>query len=500
MREQTLSDRAAAGSVWVFASKIAQQILSLVQLVILGRLLPPEDFGLLSIALLAIQALSVFVYTGQDFALVQFSDLQEEDIHTAWWITFGRQAFIGLTLIVLARPIATLYGSPKAAPIIIVISITQIALGLANPTLGLLQRELQFRKVFYYQVGNTSVGLIAGVIATLMLRNVWGLVIGTIAASLAQILLSYALHPFRPGWRISKASTTRFLNFGKWMLGSAIVWFALSQGSNAFSGWMFGVAALGLYQISGRFALLPSTQFTEVVIGAFLPAFSLIQEDVERVSNAFLRMFSISIVLIFSSTTLIALGLPDLFVVILGEKWQQAASLIPALAIAGGARAVVRTGSPLYLGTGNPHFQFWLDTVQTIVMALLLYPLGRWFGLNGLSYAATIGGIAGLPVWWIGIRRTTNCTLWQIIQIISPSCFGAMLMVILFKIGQMPEILYKNSITSVVWNIALMILATVGFFVAIWKLEGIFPNYKPLPELKRVLNSLWLRFTPLLAR
>ncbi|MBW8017477.1 MAG: oligosaccharide flippase family protein [Planctomycetes bacterium] len=50
----TIFKRAVKGGWWIFASRIIQQLMAMVRLVVLARILSPEDFGLLGLALLTI--------------------------------------------------------------------------------------------------------------------------------------------------------------------------------------------------------------------------------------------------------------------------------------------------------------------------------------------------------------------------------------------------------------------------------------------------------------
>ena len=498
--KQDLSQRTVSGSAWVFITKVAQQGISLLQLAILGRLLDPKDFGLMGIASLATQAIAVFIYTGYEFALVQKVDLSEEDIHTAFWVMVGRRTIIGFMLMALSWPIASLYHVPEAVPILLAMAFTQIILGFATPVLSLWQRELQFRKAFDYYLWSSIIGFLSGVMAAYILRNVWALVIATFFGTLAQVIFSYLLHPYRPRLLINRDSFRGLTSYGKWMLGSSILWFAYSQGATAFSGWMFGVTALGLYQMAGRFALLPSTLFGETILGSVFPAYSLIQQDTTRVRGAFLRVLQLSAMIIFSITALIALTLPRVFILVLGEKWTEATPLIPVIAMAGGVMAMLRTGSPLYLGTGLPRFQFNLDLVQTTVMLLLLYPLGRWLGLAGLPFATLVGAVFALPIWWFGVKKTANCTFVEVARALLPALCGTGIMVVILWGGQSLDFTGHNYIGSLAWLCFLVMLSVVFFGVTVWGVQLVSSPYITISEMWAILKRFIAPLSPLLVR
>lgn len=61
---ESLSKKVVRGGIWVFALRIINRGLGFIRTIILARLLAPEDFGLLGIAMLAISTLETFCETG----------------------------------------------------------------------------------------------------------------------------------------------------------------------------------------------------------------------------------------------------------------------------------------------------------------------------------------------------------------------------------------------------------------------------------------------------
>lgn len=143
-----LSQRTLRGSGWMLSSRLTVQVMSLVQVTILARMLDPEAFGLMGLAFLATQAIGIFVVTGYDHALVQKPKLMQSDIDTAWWVILSRYTFICGCLLLLAKPIAHIYQSPEAVPVLVAVALIQPIYGLVSPSIILLRREMQFRRLF----------------------------------------------------------------------------------------------------------------------------------------------------------------------------------------------------------------------------------------------------------------------------------------------------------------------------------------------------------------
>jgi PST family polysaccharide transporter/lipopolysaccharide exporter len=488
-----ISQRTMTGSAWMAMSRFVVQGLSLIQITVLARMLNPEAFGLIGLAFLAVQAIGIFVNTGYDHALVQKTQLEWIDVDTAWWVILARYLIICGCLLVLAQPIALLYQSPEAIPVLVAIALIQPIYGLVSPSVILLRRGMQFRRIFKLDLLSSGAGLIVGIAAALIFANVWALVAAYLTTTITLVLLSYQLHPYRPHRQFSWCSFRLLSGYGQWVLGSAVLSFVAIQGSSAFAGWMFGVAALGIYQMASRFALLASTQLGEVVLSVETPAYAKIQDNRTRVSGAFLRTVAVMAIVVFGLTTLIALSLPALLVQVLGGQWIAAAALLPAIAIAGGLQAMLRVGSSLFLGIGHPRYQFFTDLAQAVVIAIMLYPLGILYGLLGLPLALVISTLCAIPICWFGVKTVTNCTLRGVLIELAPALLGASIMILIFVVGMSAGSLTLNTVPGVVRHLAVTALAGLGFLTTIAVSERVIPQYSPLTEFHRVFSRSWRR-------
>jgi O-antigen/teichoic acid export membrane protein len=109
--------------MWVFALRVLDKGLGLIRLVILARLLAPNDFGLFGIALLAMSALETFSQTGFQTALVQKQGDITPYLDNAWTVSVIRGTFLFIILFLSAPYIALFFNTPEASPIIQVIGV-----------------------------------------------------------------------------------------------------------------------------------------------------------------------------------------------------------------------------------------------------------------------------------------------------------------------------------------------------------------------------------------
>jgi len=181
--DSTLSQRTGRGGFWVFLLRIIQQLFGLARLVIIARILSPNDFGLMGIALLAMATLETFSQTGFQQALIQKKEDIKSYLDAAWTVLIVRGFILFAILYLVAPYVAIFFNVPEAKPIIQVIGFSVLLQAVTNIGVIYFQKELEFNKQFIYQFAGTLADFIIAVSAVLILRNVWALVFGMLAGS-----------------------------------------------------------------------------------------------------------------------------------------------------------------------------------------------------------------------------------------------------------------------------------------------------------------------------
>jgi lipopolysaccharide exporter len=246
-QETSLTRKVIHGGLWIISLRVVNRILGFVRRIVLARLLAPQDFGLFGIALLVISTLETFSQTGIQETLIRSEKKIATLLDTAWTVSICRGVLIFLVLWVTAPWVAEFFHSSQAVAIIRVVGLQPLILGFTNIGTVYFQKELSFNKQFAYELSISLTHLTIALILAFVLRNVWALVYGGLAAGLVRTILSYRVHPYRPRWQLAPEQIKEFFNFGKWVLLSSILVFLNSQGDDVFVGKLLGVSALGMY-------------------------------------------------------------------------------------------------------------------------------------------------------------------------------------------------------------------------------------------------------------
>lgn len=417
------------GSVWVLATQSAQQLLSLGRSIILARLLSPDDFGIMSLALVAIGALTVFTEMGIASALIQRKELDTDYLHTAWALSAARGMLLALIIVAGAPLAAYFFRAPALTPIMRVLALVQVLNGLSSLGPTLLQRTLDFKTLAYFTLGYEFAGLLAASLAAVLLQSVWAIVIGTVASALAALALSYILHPYRPRLRFARRSAGELWRFGKHLTGASILAFLINMGDNGYVGKVLGTEAVGFYDLAYRLGNLPANSITQVLMRVSFPAFSSIQDDIERMRRLYLRgLRSTTLVAVPICGAMVALA-PFLVGVLYGEKWMPAVPAFMVLCFFGLERTANSVTGPVFMARNRPDFQWKIALLKLGAMAAGIVPLTALYGFVGTAIAVALAAAAV----WIAVipwtARLLQLPICRILKELLIPTLGTILMV-----------------------------------------------------------------------
>ncbi|RPI98180.1 MAG: lipopolysaccharide biosynthesis protein, partial [Spirochaetales bacterium] len=110
--------------------------------IVLGRLLSPEDFGLVVMASVITNLFFVFQDVGLADATIQASEINHEQISTLFWINLSFNTLITVILIALSPLVAKFYHRPQLTAIMMISSVIFIFIGLTTQHSALLKRRM----------------------------------------------------------------------------------------------------------------------------------------------------------------------------------------------------------------------------------------------------------------------------------------------------------------------------------------------------------------------
>lgn len=333
--------------------------------------------------------LDTFSQTGFHAALIQKKENIDSYLNAAWTVLILRGVLLFTILFFLAPYAAFFFKATQAKTIIQVIGFSVLLQAFTNIGVIYFRKELQFNKQFLYQLSGTLADFIVAISAVLILRSVWALVFGLLAGNVARFIASYLIHPYRPHFSVDLGKAKELFGFGKWVLGSSILIFLITQGDDIFVGKLLGATMLGFYQMAYIISNMPATEITHVISQVTFPAYSKLQDNLPKLRDAYLKTLQLTAFLSFPIAGLLFVLAPDFTKIFLGEKWLPMVPAMQVLCVFGVLRSINATTGSIFQAVGRPAILTKVSFIQLIFLAVIIYPLANTGKLVGVAWAVT---------------------------------------------------------------------------------------------------------------
>ena len=382
--------------IWASLANVIGRGLQFLKLGVLTWLLSPTEFGLVGYALLTLAAVRRMSTLGLDQALIEKSaDDVDEFLDVAWTLRVVRGVVLAVVIYLVAPFVAGFFAAPEATDLIRGIAVIPVLKGFENPGRVYFRKRLDFDKQFVYIVGRAVAAVTVAIGAAFILGNAWALVLGDIAGRAAALVLSYAIHPYRPRPKLDREQIRDLLGYGKWITLSGIVVFLINEGDDAFVGWFVGAGALGFYQVAYRFSNAPATEITKVVSSVVFPAYSKVQDDTETLRRGFFKTVEVTTFLSFPAAVGIIAVAPTFAETFLRPKWSTETMILlfQVLAVWGLLRSLGATTGPLFQAVGKPDLATKIQMGKLVIIAALIYPATDAYGVAGTAAVIVLNSL-----------------------------------------------------------------------------------------------------------
>lgn len=353
---------------------------------VLARLISPAGFGQYAAASIIVGVSSLFAEGGMMSAIIQRPDRVEEAASTAFY-----SLLLGGTLLSLAA----LAASPVLGLFFRNLHVTGMAAALSAGMLlrsltvvpdALLQRRFSFARRVAVDPLSSLAFAVASIIACAYGAGAWGLVAGSYASLITQVILAWAFVRFRPRRRLASIGMWRELtSFGRHVMGSEVLLRIGTQLDALSLGRFAGAAPLGQYRNGLRLAQQPGNTFVSVAAYVLLPALARMAHDAQRLAWAAQRVLRmVAVAAIPVSFSLLPLGEPAA-ILLLGHTWREAGHVIAALFPIIWAGSTISACSEMFKAVGRPQILVHLWLVSFCSLLILMPVTAITLGAVGVA-------------------------------------------------------------------------------------------------------------------
>ncbi|MCQ1780470.1 lipopolysaccharide biosynthesis protein [Neorhizobium galegae] len=423
----SIADRLVTGSLWVSLSRVIVNGLSTLSTIILAWYLLPSDFGLVALATTMLAIVTTITELSLNEALIRHEAPEESHFSAAWTLAATRGLILCALFAAFAYPASLIYDEPRLFDVLLVLSLSLLINGFANPRRIMLQRELIFRQEFVLNVAQKIAGFVATVAIAVIYQTYWALVVGTLVMQITNVVASYFILPFRP--RITFSHMREFFSFSIWITAGQIVNTLNWRFDYLLIGKLLPGSALGYYSLGGQLAMTPTREATAPLTATIYPAFANVRHDPARLAAAYQRAQALLTAVALPAGIGMAVIADPLVRLVLGEKWLPVIFIIQALASVYALQTLGSLNQPLGMALGQTRTLFIRDA-QMLLVRIPVITIGLVFwGLPGLIFSRVLTGLFSAFVNMLIVKRfidvSVSAQLWANFRALASSAVMA---------------------------------------------------------------------------
>ena len=321
MQVNNLKGATVSALFWKVFEKGGRAVVELAIQVVMARLLSPKEFGALAIMLVFVNVGNVIVTSGLNTALVQAEEIDETDLSTVFWLSFTVSAVL-FTLVFFSAPaIATFYALPNILWPLRVLGFLLLVTAFNSVQVAIVQRELEFRKVFNATIGAVIVSGILGIGAAFAEAGLWALVLQQLVYQVVNCFVLWLQARWVPSFVFNKRKAYKHFGFSWKLLISGLLEQGYQSLSDLIIGKQFSASNLGLVSQGKKYPQALGSVLDGAIQPVMLSAVSRVQNNASYVKRLVRRALKTSTFLIVPSMTLFAVAAEPIVGVLLGPKW-----------------------------------------------------------------------------------------------------------------------------------------------------------------------------------
>lgn len=442
--------------LWVFLEKGALTIIQFVSLIILSRILGPEDYGIFGVMAIFIAVSNMLVDSGLAGALVQKKNIDSVDINTLFFANTTISIILYVILFFAAPVIEHYYDIPNLSNYIRVLSLSILVFALSQVQNALIIRNLQFRKSAVISIVASIISTIAAIWIARKGFGVWALIYQTLINSIVLTILMWLTTKTRISFKVSKESFKFFWNFGSNVLGENILDTVANNITTSIIPKIDSVGQSGLYFQANKLSSIPIN-----ILGLSVDKFSFPILSKEKERSVFLdkarlinRNLLLVIIPIFAFLSYCSY---PLIYLVLGDKWLDVAPYFSVLVWSGIGMFIQVLYRSMIKANGITKYLLQVEIVKSVAYLTGIF-ISAYFGVWAIIYCVVIMSVFGVFLWSLCVKRVLGFKYIEQLSDIKKPIISLLIVLATLFIINVPDHSYMRFVVIVIASFEYLVI------------------------------------------
>ena len=456
-----LKESSLNSGIWIMVGQIGGHVLRTLSIIILARLLTPEDYGLIAMVAVLINFIQMFKDIGLNVATIQSPEINHAQISNLFWYNTAICLLLGIIVAACAPLVAWFYSREELLNITLCLAVTFPISGLIIQHIALLQRQLNYRDIAIIQILSVVISVTCTIISAYSGLGYWSLVIMELSGVVSTTLLAFCFCPWVPSLPNRQTRTAHFLRFGGYLTASNFCEYLSNNLDKLIIGKVLNPGILGQYTKAFDLSLLPLRKISFPLNNLGVSTLSRLQDDPARYRHYYTFAQE---TMVLALVPFFALGFAcseSLFNLFLGDQWHTAAPIFSWFCLISLATTCTCTTRWLFISQGRAK-EFLYITLISAIISIISFIIGIHYGIMGITLCYTATTILlRTPLLLILSSHKSPVRVRDQLNSFLPTILISAIIVIILRLS-----LYFSQITSDIGTIALALSTYLFCFVA----------------------------------
>jgi O-antigen/teichoic acid export membrane protein len=344
------------------ATRYGAVAIQAVALIVLARLLTPEEIGVYAIGAALLALVAVLGDFAVEVYLVQALRLRRSERQAAVAVTLVTSIVVGTAFLLARGPVASFYGEPRLEPVMLAMGATLFFVPINLPVLALLRRRMLFGILFVVTTSGSVAFAVTAVTLAAAGHGAMSMAWATLAETVTVTVLALANRPAPLCWPALRA-WRRVVTFGLTATSTIAIFRLGMTAPELIIGRMLGLEATGLFSRANGMAQI----FNKLVLNAIqpvaLPALAGELREGRTLKPPFLKKIEYISALAWPSYAFLALMADPIVHVLLGGQWAGTVPIIQTLCLMGVSTPFSALNAEFFVALGKPQRQLAIESM-----------------------------------------------------------------------------------------------------------------------------------------
>lgn len=358
---------------WDLFGRLFTQGVTFVVSIFLARLLGPEQFGLIAMAMAFISITTVFIDFGFSSALIQRQDNTSLTYNSIFVFNIFAGLILTAIMFILAPFIGDFYDNNEVTNLVRWLSLIFIFNSFNRVQNVILNINLNFKVVTIRTFVASTISGTLGIVGAYKGMGVYSLVLQTLSFAFIGTLLLWSTSSWKPKIQFSYFEVKKLMGYSIYAFFERIVNSIFVRLDVFLLAKFFPPITIGFYSRASTLKEQVTKYSSSSIIRVLFPVLSKLQNDHSAYQRIYFKMFSlISLVSFLLSGILYFLG-SDIILLLFGRKWQQSIPIFQILILASCAIPLNSLMWNAMMSKGKSKENFYFGTIRKLVSLIPFY-------------------------------------------------------------------------------------------------------------------------------